>query len=186
MDNAGGSIMEPPQPAPFYHADPERLAAAELGEVINTRDVTMPAFLGYRVTEIAYRSTDTRDQPLLATATVVRPHHARPNGPVLSYQHYLNALGQECAPTETLVNPTLETVQDNAMAFLRPRLDQGWTVVIPDHLGPRSPTRVVSCRPGSCWTGCGRSATTHASTRRTVVSGRSVIPGEGSPVPGCR
>lgn len=137
MDDAGGSIMEPPQPAPFYHADPEVLANAALGQVINTRDVSMPAFAGYRVTEIAYRSTDTADRPILATATVVRPHHARPDGPVLSYQHYLNALGQRCAPTETLVNPTLETAQDNAMVFLRLQLDRGWTVLIPDHLGPK-------------------------------------------------
>lgn len=137
MDRPGGPVMEPPQPAPFYHAAPGVLAAARNGQVINTRDVTMPVFLGYRTTEIAYRSTDTADRPLLATATVVRPPHARPNGPVLSYQHYLNALGQRCAPTETLVNPTLETVQDNVMAFLRVRLDQGWTVIIPDHLGPK-------------------------------------------------
>lgn len=137
MEGGQGSIMEDPQPAPFYHADPEVLAAAQKGEVINSRVVTMPAFLGYEVTEIAYRSTDTRDDPILATATVVRPPHARPDGPVLSYQHYLNALGQRCAPTETLVNPTLETVQDNAMVFLRARLDQGWTVLIPDHLGPK-------------------------------------------------
>lgn len=131
------SIMEGPQPAPFYHVDPQTLADASNGEIINTRVVFMPAFAGYGVTEIAYRSTDSHDQPQLATATVVRPHDARPNGPVLSYQHYLNALGQQCAPTETLVNPTLETVQDNAMAFLRVRLDQGWTVIIPDHLGPK-------------------------------------------------
>ena len=137
MEGGAGSIEADPQPGPFYHADPQHLADAPLGEVINSRDVTMPAFLGYRVTEIAYRSTDTRDRPLLATATVVRPHHARPDGPVLSYQHYLNALGQRCAPTETLVHPTLETVQDNAMVFLRTRLDQGWTVIIPDHLGPK-------------------------------------------------
>lgn len=137
MDDAGGSIMEPPQPAPFYHADPEVLANAAPGRVINTREVSMPAFAGYRVTEIAYRSTDTADRPLLGTATVVRPHNARPNAPVLSYQHYLNALGQRCAPTETLVNPTLETVQDNAMVFLRLQLDRGWTVLIPDHLGPK-------------------------------------------------
>lgn len=131
------SIMEGPQTAPFYNADPEELASAENGHVINTREVAMPAFAGYKVTEIAYRSTDSHDQPILATATVVRPPHAKPNGPVLSYQHYLNALGQHCAPTETLVNPTLETVQDNAMAFLRVKLDQGWTVIIPDHLGPK-------------------------------------------------
>lgn len=137
MEGGAGSIEADPQPGPFYHADPQHLADAPLGEVINSRDVTMPAFLGYRVTEIAYRSTDSRDRPLLATATVVRPHHARPDGPVLSYQHYLNALGQRCAPTETLVHPTLETVQDNAMVFLRTRLDQGWTVIIPDHLGPK-------------------------------------------------
>lgn len=137
MDNAGGSIMEPPQQSPFYHADPRVLAEAANGQVINSRDVDMIAFHGYRVTEIAYRSTDASDRPILATATVVRPHHARPDGPVLSYQHYLNALGQRCAPTETLVNPSLETVQDNAMAFLRVRLDRGWTVIIPDHLGPR-------------------------------------------------
>lgn len=137
MEGGQGSIMEGPQPAPFYHADPEVLAAAPNGRVINSRDVVMPAFTGYQVTEIAYRSTDSRDRPILATATVVRPPGARPDGPVLSYQHYLNALGQRCAPTETLVNPTLETVQDNAMAFLRVRLDQGWTVIIPDHLGPK-------------------------------------------------
>ena len=137
MEAGAGSLMEDPQPGPFYHADPATLEAAANGRVINTRDVTMPAFLGYPVTEIAYRSTDSRDRPLLATATVIRPHHARPDGPVLSYQHYLNALGQRCAPTETLVNPTLETVQDTAMAFLRVRLDQGWTVIIPDHLGPK-------------------------------------------------
>lgn len=137
MDNAGGSIMEPPQPSPFYHADPAVLDAAVPGQIINTRDVSMPAFAGYRTTAIAYRSTDTADRPILSTATVVRPHHARPNGPVLSYQHYLNALGQECAPTETLVNPTLETLQDNAMVFLRLQLDRGWSVIIPDHLGPK-------------------------------------------------
>ena len=137
LDDAGGSIMEPPQMAPFYQADADVLANAALGQVINTRDVSMPAFAGYRVTEIAYRSTDTADRPILATATVVRPHHAAVDGPVLSYQHYLNALGQRCAPTETLVNPTLETVQDNAMAFLRIQLDRGWTVLIPDHLGPK-------------------------------------------------
>lgn len=137
MDDAGGSLMEPPQQAPFYHADPQVLADAANGEVINTRHADMIAFHGYQVTEIGYRSTDTADRPILATATVVRPHHARPDGPVLSYQHYLNALGQRCAPTETLVNPSLETVQDNAMAFLRVRLDQGWTVIIPDHLGPK-------------------------------------------------
>src|SRR5699024_6617458 len=89
------------------------------------------------ISEIAYRSPNSHDEPTLATATVVRPPHARPDGPVLSYQHYLNALGQRCAPTETLVHPTLETVQDNAMVFLRTRLDQGWTVIIPDHLGPK-------------------------------------------------
>lgn len=137
LDDAGGSIMEPPQMAPFYQAHADVLANAALGQVINTRDVSMPAFAGYRVTEIAYRSTDTADRPILATATVVRPHHAAVDGPVLSYQHYLNALGQRCAPTETLVNPTLETVQDNAMAFLRIQLDRGWTVLIPDHLGPK-------------------------------------------------
>ncbi len=137
MEGGQGSIMENPQPAPFYHADPDVLSDAAKGEVINTRVVTMPAFIGYEVTEIAYRSTDTREDPILATATVVRPPNARPDGPVLSYQHYLNALGQRCAPTETLVNPTLETVQDNAMVFLRARLDRGWTVLIPDHLGPK-------------------------------------------------
>ena len=137
MEGGQGSIMENPQPAPFYHADSDGLAAAAKGEVINSRVVSMPAFTGYEVTEIAYRSTDTREDPILATATVVRPPNARPDGPVLSYQHYLNALGQRCAPTETLVNPTLETVQDNAMVFMRARLDQGWTVLIPDHLGPK-------------------------------------------------
>ena len=132
------SVMEGPPPAPFYRVDPQRLAAARPGEVLNTRQVFMPAFNEWPVTEIAYRSTNTRDEPILATATVIRAHDAQPDAPVLSYQHYLNALGQSCAPTETLVNPTLETVQDNAMAFLRLQLRKGWTVLIPDHLGPNA------------------------------------------------
>jgi len=132
------SVMEGPPAAPFYHADPARLAAARQGEVINSRAASMPAFAGYRVTEIAYRSQDTHGAPILATATVVRGPAAREDGPVLSYQHYLNALGQNCAPTETLQNPTLETAQDNVMAFLHVRIDRGWTVVIPDHLGPQA------------------------------------------------
>lgn len=136
-DDAGGSIMAPQGPGPLYRVDPQVLSDAALGQVINSHPASMPAFAGYGVTAIAYRSTDTDDRPMLATATVVRPHNARPNGPVLSYQHYLNALGQGCAPTQTLVNPTLETVQDNAMAFLRYQLDRGWTVIIPDHLGPK-------------------------------------------------
>ena len=80
----GGSRLGGPQPGPFYHADPEVLAGAANGRVINSRVVGMPAFAGYRVTEIAYRSTDTGDRPILATATVVRPPGARPDGPVLS------------------------------------------------------------------------------------------------------
>lgn len=186
MEGGQGSIMEGPQPAPFYHADPQVLAAAANGRVINSRVVAMPAFAGYRVTEIAYRSTDTRDRPILATATVVQPPNARPDGPVLSYQHYLNALGQSCAPTETLVNPTLETVQDNAMAFLRPWLDQGWTVIIPTISAPRSPTRGASCPRASCSTGCGRCAMTTASPPVTAGSAHSVTPAAGSRAPGRR
>src|SRR5699024_7950178 len=167
------SIMEGPQAAPFYHTDPETLTSAENGQVINSREVAMPAFAGYRVTEIAYRSTNSHDEPTLATATVVRPPHARPDGPVLSYQHYLNALGQHCAPTESLVNPTVETVQDNAMAFLRVQLDQGWTVIIPDHLGPEVAYRAGSSPVGSGSTGCARCGTIRGSIRGTAGSGRS-------------
>lgn len=38
------SVMEGPPAAPFYHADPARLAAARQGEVINSRAASMPAF----------------------------------------------------------------------------------------------------------------------------------------------
>ena len=132
------SVADGPPSDPFFHADPARLAAARPGEVINSRPVTMPAFLGYQVTEIAYRSTDTHDAPILATATVVRRPGLGKDAPVLSYQHYLNALGQNCAPTQTLTAPTLETLQDNAMVFLRLQIDKGQTVIIPDHLGPQA------------------------------------------------
>ena len=69
MEGGAGSIEADPQPGPFYHADPQHLADAPLGEVINSRDVTMPAFLGYRVTEISYRpipDSDARVNALLA------------------------------------------------------------------------------------------------------------------------
>lgn len=48
MEGGQGSIMENPQPAPFYHADSDVLAAAAKGEVINSRVVSMPAFTATR------------------------------------------------------------------------------------------------------------------------------------------
>lgn len=65
------------------------------------------------------------------------PRNKAPNGPLLSYQHIINALGLECAPSQALWtnDPNLAIREAPALNAV---LQRGWTVAIADHLGPRS------------------------------------------------
>nr|WP_306307526.1 lipase family protein [Nocardia niigatensis] len=81
-----------------------------------------------------FRSNNSRDEPIAATTTVLTPPGHRPDGPLMSYQHFINALGTRCAVSHLLYSddPNLLTTA----SILNVAMAQGWSIALPDHLGP--------------------------------------------------
>ncbi|MGF6884209.1 pimeloyl-ACP methyl ester carboxylesterase [Nocardia sp. GAS34] len=129
-------IYPRPDPDPFYAA-PADLAAHRLGDVLGVRPMPpLLTFPGTAVTLVKFRSSNSRNQPIAATTTVLTPPGHRPDGPLLSYQHIINALGTECAVSHALyaTDPNLVIREAPALNLL---LMHGWSVALPDHLGPQ-------------------------------------------------
>ncbi|WUD69744.1 lipase family protein [Nocardia sp. NBC_00508] len=124
-----------PDPDPFYNA-PADLAARQPGDVLDVRaQPPLAMFPGATVTLVEFRSTDSHGAPIAATTTVITPFGHPPDGPLLSYQHFINALGAECAVSHMLYSGDLNLTTTGSM--LNVVLAQGWSVALPDHLGPR-------------------------------------------------
>ncbi|NUS45587.1 MAG: lipase [Mycobacteriaceae bacterium] len=124
-------------PDPFYAA-PRNLSAHRPGDVLAVR--TMPPILLFPdtvVTLIKFRSTNSTGKPIAATTTVLTPGNHVSDGPLLSYQHMINALGTRCAVSRELytTDPTMVIREAPALNLV---LRRGWTVALPDHLGPTS------------------------------------------------
>ncbi|MFC0451259.1 lipase family protein [Rhodococcus jostii] len=139
--NAGVAAAAPIYPAsetePFY-IQPQNLSAVADGEPIATRP--MPPLLAFPDTDVwqvKYRTTNSEDHPISSVTTVLVPRNRVANGPLLSYQHIINALGPRCAPSRTLYSndPDLQIKEAPALNLA---LQKGWTVALPDHLGPNS------------------------------------------------
>jgi pimeloyl-ACP methyl ester carboxylesterase len=128
-------IYSTPDPDPFY-AQPPGLADKKPGDILAVRAMPpLTAFPGTTVTMIKFRSTNSEGKPIAATTTVLTPINHRVDGPLLSYQHIINGLGWQCA-----VSHELYTADPNLVIREAPALNivlvQGWSVVLPDHLGP--------------------------------------------------
>lgn len=124
-------------PDPFYHSV-AGVAGKAPGDVLQVRP--MPAPLGMvnvNAWQVQYRSTNSAGAPITAVTTVLAPQNKAPNGPLLSYQPIINALGMQCAPSQALWNGDPNVALKEAPA-LNLVLQRGWTVAIPDHLGPTS------------------------------------------------
>ncbi|MGW4244005.1 lipase family protein, partial [Nocardia sp. NPDC004722] len=128
--------MPTPDPDPFYAA-PADIAARQPGDVLATR--AMPALASFPdtdVTLIKFRSTSSEGKPIAATTTVLSPRNRRPDAPLLSLQQIINGLGAQCA-----VSRVLYTTDPNLMVREAPAwnvlLQRGWSLTLPDHLGPR-------------------------------------------------
>ncbi|WP_312884767.1 lipase family protein [Nocardia barduliensis] len=124
-----------PDPDPFYAA-PADLAAYQPGDVLGVRALPpLAIFPGSTVTLVKFRSTNSRAAPIAATTTVLTPAGRRPGGPLLSYQHFINALGTDCAISHKLYGDDLNLTA--TVPSLNVVLAQGWSVALPDHLGPQ-------------------------------------------------
>ncbi|WP_433621944.1 lipase family protein [Nocardia sp. CA-120079] len=123
-----------PDPDPFFAA-PADLAAHRPGDVLDVRALPpVILFPGATVTLVSFRSTNSQGAPIAATTTILTPIGHQPDGPLLSYQHFINALGTACAVSHQLYtgDPNLVTTA----SILNTALAQGWSVALPDHLGP--------------------------------------------------
>ncbi|WP_063049172.1 lipase family protein [Nocardia arthritidis] len=134
---AAQPIYPAPDPDPFY-ATPAGLDRAAPGDVLAVRQMpALPVFPGSTVTMIKFRSTNSVGDPIAATTTVLTPPNPTPGRPLLSYQHIINALGTQCSVSRVLYtsDPNLAVREAPALNAL---LLRGWSVALPDHLGPTS------------------------------------------------
>lgn len=130
-------IYPDPDPDPFYAAPPD-LADKKPGEVLATRQQPPIAiFPETTVTLIKFRSTNSTGRPIAATTTVLTPRSHQPDGPVLSYQHIINGLGTKCAVSRVLYTSD-PNLQVREAILLNAVLLSGWSIALPDHLGPTS------------------------------------------------
>ena len=133
---SSGQTTPPFSDGPFYEADPQVLAGLAPGDVIDTRAMPDLAFFpGVSISQVSYRSTNSAGEPIVATTTIMKPRGAVDGGPLLSYQHIMNALGPGCRIAPALYSTDPETIVREAPA-LNVLLMRGWTVALPDHLGP--------------------------------------------------
>lgn len=138
---AGGAAAAPMYPAsdpdPFY-AQSRGVDSRAEGDPIAVRPMpALPAFPGADVWQVKYRTTDSQEHPISSVTTVLVPRNRPVDGPLLSYQHIINALGPRCAPSRTLYSNDPDVVIREAPA-LNLVLQRGWAVALPDHLGPNS------------------------------------------------
>ncbi|MGY4101081.1 lipase family protein [Nocardia sp. R16R-3T] len=124
-----------PDPDPFYAA-PADLGAHSPGDVLDVRALPpVPLFPGATATLVKFRSTDSHGGPIAATTTVITPLLHQPDAPLLSYQHFINSLGTQCAVSHTLYSGDFNL--GASVSMLNAVLQQGWTIALPDHLGPQ-------------------------------------------------
>ncbi|MDV6270785.1 lipase family protein [Rhodococcus globerulus] len=129
-------IIYPAALTDSFYASPGDLADHRPGDVLATRPVSAPAgFLNTDAVQLKFRSTNSEGQPIAAVTTVLSPRGAAPGRPLLSYQHIINALGLGCAPSTAMYTDDPKLAIREAPG-LNVAIAKGWSVAIPDHLGP--------------------------------------------------
>ena len=121
----------------FYVA-PGNIGDYANGDIVASRKMpNPPGFMNIETWQLKFRSTDMYERPIAAVTTLLLPQNRTANAPVLSFQDIVNALGLECAPSQTLFTQTNSLTARQGPA-LNGLLAQGWVIAVPDHLGPRS------------------------------------------------
>ncbi|MGV9836475.1 lipase family protein [Nocardia niigatensis] len=138
---AGGGVAAadpamPPLPADAFYAPIDIPSSAQPGDILQSRPMPAPFGLLSDVTQIRFVSTDSLGRLIPAIATVLAPP-GRHGGPVLIYGQSVNALGLRCAPSQALWSSDPNIAMRESITF-NAVLAAGWTMVLPDHLGPRS------------------------------------------------
>ena len=144
------AVLPDPIGDPMFDHWPRDLAKKKPGQVIAVKDVTFPT--GFLVTApitrarlVKFRSTDALDQPIFGTATVIEPRQkwtGKGSRPILINNLPINSLGLECTVGNLYSKgPSLAAGGLSPTDYIPPTtqlaLARGYTVIVPDHLGPR-------------------------------------------------
>lgn len=139
----------PPELDPgFYHPPAEVFGAKAPGEIIAVRQVNVGNFglipLNVDAWQVSYRSNNSRDEPIPAVATLIKPRGTAPTPrKLLSVQIAEDSTAGYCTPSYALQHLSVapfvgQIVAPAEFLFAQAALQQGWAVVIPDHQGPNS------------------------------------------------
>ncbi|MGV9713731.1 lipase family protein [Gordonia sp. NPDC003424] len=130
---ANAAPVPDPRNDPFY-AQPTSFAGRTHGQILSSRAVEIGvAGIGLPITayQIKYVSTDTTGKPQANVATVFKPLSSNGSPKLVSYQPAIDSLSYRCDPSYQLrAGTNLE------LPLIAVLLNRGWTVVVPDFLGP--------------------------------------------------
>ncbi|MGW4848033.1 lipase family protein [Nocardia brasiliensis] len=129
----------------FYYPPADVVASKEPGEIIAAREM-VPSFfalvpLDVDAWQLSYRSTNSRNEPIAAITTVLKPRGSKPDR-MISYQLPQDSLAPHCAPSQTVQQASVPTNYrgtvgpDSEMLIPLYAISQGWAVSLPDHEGP--------------------------------------------------
>ncbi|QIS22319.1 lipase family protein [Nocardia terpenica] len=142
---AAADLGLPPVPAadPFY-AQPNSLTGASMGDVIDSRPVDVfgvPAHGPLTAWQLKYVSQDTQGTPWTTTALVLKLAQTTATPKLVAFQPWIDALDSRCNPSYQLragLGYLTSTGMLGEMPNLASLLDRGYTVVVPDYLGPHN------------------------------------------------
>ncbi len=129
---SAGPVLDP-RNDPFY-AQPTSLAGHARGQILNSRAVEVAVAgveLPYAAYQIKYVSTDSTGRPQADVATLLKPLSTKGSPKLVSFQPAIDSLSSRCDASYQLRAGT--SVELPQIADL---LNQGWTVAVPDYLGP--------------------------------------------------
>nr|WP_325052043.1 lipase family protein [Nocardia stercoris] len=142
-------IPLPPELDPgFYRPPADVVAQTAPGGIIAVRQITaanLSVFpLEVDAWQVSYRSNDSRDQPIAAVATLLKPRGSSPvPRKLLSVQMAEDSTAGYCSSSYAVQHLSAallggQIVEPAEFVFADAALQQGWAVVIPDHEGPES------------------------------------------------
>ncbi|MFG1783423.1 lipase family protein [Rhodococcus oryzae] len=135
---SAGPIIYPASLQDGFYDAPADIADRRPGDVLAARPVPAPfGFIDTDAVQLKFRSTNSEGKPISAVTTVFSPRNAAPGRPLLSYQHIINALGLGCAPSTAMYTDDPKLAIREAPG-LNVAIQKGWSVAVPDHLGPTS------------------------------------------------
>ena len=147
MQELREAVLPDPSGDPFFDYWAPDLDRRQPGELLAQRDVTWPAGLLVtapitRARQIKFATRDAKGLPSYGTATILEPQASWQGPgprPILVNNLPIDSLGAACTAGQTLAHGA--GIATGVTDFLPPTtqlaLARGYTVIVPDHQGPR-------------------------------------------------